>query len=144
MDLDPVVELRGRAGFDDAELQTLGARWAGSGGGGFVIGDIDMRFAYVLGPDLAYLRADMAQLMTGGGDFGSGMAGTTSGPPASLPRLTRLTPWDHALRFDSDFVDGSLSFTAHPVVRWTDRWGTRWEHRDGDVRKIEQDAAWNP
>jgi hypothetical protein len=28
------------------------------------------------------------------------------------------------------------------VVRWTDRWGTRWENRRGDVRKIKASAPW--
>jgi hypothetical protein len=26
---------------------------------------------------------------------------------------------------------------AYPIVRWTDRWGTRWEHELGEVRQID-------
>ena len=31
-----------------------------------------------------------------------------------------------------------------PVVRWNDRWGTRWEHRKGEVRQIEEREDWKP
>jgi hypothetical protein len=110
--------------------------------GRFAISSVDMRFYYEAAYGTAYLPAEQAQSTAGGWDFGTGMAGTTAGPPGSLLRLTRLTPWDRALRFDSAVVDASLSFTAYAAVRWTDRWGNRWEHRQGDVRKIDEDAPW--
>jgi hypothetical protein len=31
-----------------------------------------------------------------------------------------------------------------PIARWTDRWGTRWEYRQGGARKIEEGEDWTP
>jgi hypothetical protein len=31
----------------------------------------------------------------------------------------------------------------YPVVRWADRWGTRWEHRRGEVRQVRDDEPWS-
>ena len=33
---------------------------------------------------------------------------------------------------------------VYAIVRWTDRWGTRWEHRKGDVQPIAEDEPWKP
>jgi len=30
------------------------------------------------------------------------------------------------------------------VAWWTDRWGQRWEHKKGEVRKIADGEQWNP
>jgi hypothetical protein len=30
------------------------------------------------------------------------------------------------------------------IVRWTDRWGTRWENKNGEVNQIDKDADWMP
>jgi hypothetical protein len=32
----------------------------------------------------------------------------------------------------------------YPAVRWTDRWGTRWENKRGEVRRIRDDELWEP
>jgi hypothetical protein len=53
-----------------------------------------------------------------------------------------LAPWDAGLRFVVQVTDidpathGTLA-GAYPVVRWTDRWGNRWEHCLGRARKAE-------
>lgn len=33
--------------------------------------------------------------------------------------------------------------SPYPLVRWTDRWGQRWEHRLGEVRRIPDDEPWH-
>jgi hypothetical protein len=55
-----------------------------------------------------------------------------------------LTPWDAGLRFVADAVERRDLRSPYPVVRWTDRWGTRWEHRLGKVRRITNDELWEP
>ena len=55
----------------------------------------------------------------------------------------RLTPWDAGMRFESG--DVGLRHLAGPyfVVRWVDRWGTHWEHKQGVVRYITDGEAWS-
>jgi len=53
-----------------------------------------------------------------------------------------LAPWDAGLRFvvQVTAIDVATHGTlagAYPVVRWTDRWGNRWEHCLGRVQKID-------
>jgi hypothetical protein len=55
-----------------------------------------------------------------------------------------LTPWDAGLRFEADAIDGRDLENPYPVVRWTDRWGTRWEHNRGEVRQVDESKAWTP
>jgi hypothetical protein len=59
----------------------------------------------------------------------------------ALSHGDRLAPWDVGLRFYSDPMPLTVWF---PIVRWTDRWGTRWEHRQGVVRKTEEGEDWVP
>lgn len=62
------------------------------------------------------------------------------GPLKDLGNRT-LAPWSGGLRFiGSATVDHRL-YGAYPMVRWTDRWGQRWEHSKGRVRKIEEGAS---
>jgi len=55
-----------------------------------------------------------------------------------------LTPWDTGMRSESDQVNVELLKGHHAIVRWTDEWGKRWEHRLGKVRRIGDDDAWVP
>jgi hypothetical protein len=54
-----------------------------------------------------------------------------------------LKPWDAGLRFESDPISTRQVPGAHPLVRWTDRWGTRWEYQPGQLKKIEEGASWS-
>ena len=51
-------------------------------------------------------------------------------PPGSPPSYRRLL--------------GAGFEESYPLVRWTDRWGTRWEHRLGEVRQIRDGQDWAP
>jgi hypothetical protein len=55
-----------------------------------------------------------------------------------------LTPWDTGIRFESGEVHIKLLPRPYPLVRWTDRLGTRWEHRRGEVRQVRDDEDWTP
>jgi hypothetical protein len=48
------------------------------------------------------------------------------------------------MRFRTDSMATKFTLGWHPVVRWTDRWGSRWEHKQGDVRQIGESAIWEP
>ncbi len=55
-----------------------------------------------------------------------------------------LAPWDLGIRFESDEVHVQNLKGHYALVRWTDRWGTRWEHRRGEVRQVRDDEPWSP
>jgi len=55
-----------------------------------------------------------------------------------------LTPWGGGIRFESDKVHVKFLSNPYPLVRWTDRWGTSWEHRRGKVRQVRDDEEWAP
>ncbi len=54
-----------------------------------------------------------------------------------------LTP-QGGIRFESAAVPEHALGNPFPVVRWTDRWGQRWEHRRGVVQRIREDEPWEP
>ena len=49
-----------------------------------------------------------------------------------------------AIRIIGDAMQTGYLRTIYPVVRWTDRWGTWWEHKQGNVRPINEDQPWKP
>jgi hypothetical protein len=55
----------------------------------------------------------------------------------------QLSPWDLGLRIYSNPAPPDRLEGAAPVVRWTDRWWTRWEYR-GEVRQVHGDEPWAP
>ena len=55
-----------------------------------------------------------------------------------------LTPFDAGIRFETDEIHIRNLSGPFPIVRWTDRWGTRWEHKRGVVRRIREDEPWEP
>lgn len=69
-----------------------------------------------------------------------------SGYYASREQAVRgvLTPFDVGIRFETDEIHLRYLSGPFPIVRWTDRWGTRWEHKRGVVRQIGDDAPWEP
>jgi hypothetical protein len=53
-----------------------------------------------------------------------------------------LTPWDAGMRFSTPPGDIDGLTGAFPIVRWTDRWGTRWQYQKGTVTAIDVGAPW--
>jgi hypothetical protein len=64
--------------------------------------------------------------------------------PLQGPEGGVLTPADIGLRFVGNVTVPLFMTGAYPLVRWTDQWGTRWEHRNGQVRKVADDEPWKP
>jgi len=56
-----------------------------------------------------------------------------------------LSSRDVGMRFDLVYpVNVTNVQDASVIIRFTDRWGSRWEHRSGEVRKIAEDEDWKP
>ncbi len=47
-----------------------------------------------------------------------------------------LSARDKGMRFEAWPVDNRYLEGAYAIIRWTDNWGTTWEHRNGAVRQI--------
>jgi hypothetical protein len=55
-----------------------------------------------------------------------------------------LAPWDAGMRFESGDVGVQHLAGPYFVVRWVDRWGTNWEHKQGVVQPITEGQQWGP
>jgi hypothetical protein len=55
-----------------------------------------------------------------------------------------LAPGDIGMRFESDRLGAQHIAGPFPLVRWTDRWGTRWEHKRGEVLQVGESDPWVP
>lgn len=64
--------------------------------------------------------------------------------PSGNNGLRTLTPMDLGLRYSTDVKARKFLVGSYPIVRWADRWGTRWEHKQGVVRKITEGEPWAP
>jgi hypothetical protein len=54
-----------------------------------------------------------------------------------------LAPWDAGLLLLVDPATAQISVAgSHPVIRWTDRWGNRWQHEKGDIKKVNASDPW--
>jgi hypothetical protein len=52
-----------------------------------------------------------------------------------------VAPWDAGIVITTDVIPGRLTDPS-AVVRWTDRWGIRWEYKRGDVRHVKDEEPW--
>lgn len=109
-------------------------------GGYNVITKIEVHFSYdgkSLVPQSSY------QWMPGFHDVTQQLvdAGWESLPEAPIRGV--LVP-NQGVLFKSDTVHAQLLMDPYPIVRWSDRYGTRWEHRLGKVRRIRDDESWVP
>jgi hypothetical protein len=72
-----------------------------------------------------------------------GMRGAYS--PVRQPSMNGvLTPFDEGIVFETDTIHEKDLSAPYPVVRWTDQWGTRWEHKRGVVRRVSDTEQWEP
>lgn len=56
----------------------------------------------------------------------------------------RLTPWDAGITADTDPIGVQRLTDPRVIVRWTDRWGARWEHKRGEIQQVDESAQWVP
>lgn len=106
--------------------------------GSATITGVDARICYDGSRIAAFARS---KRLTG---FGSVSARVRDGFSASAEHALDgvLTPRDAGVRFETDPVPVQRLANPYPLVRWTDRWGTRWEHRRGEVGQIELTRHW--
>jgi hypothetical protein len=69
-----------------------------------------------------------------------------TGPwPCPYPAMRGiLTPFDGGLQFETEYMPERDLAEPYALARWTDHWGTRWEHERGVVRRIGEDEPWKP
>jgi hypothetical protein len=106
--------------------------------GSFTITDVEARFCYD-GQKMA--SPARSKRLTGFGTVNKRVQGGFS-PSAEHALDGVLTPRDAGVRFESERVAAQVLAKPYPLVRWTDRWGTRWEHRQGQVTSISKDRGW--
>jgi hypothetical protein len=74
-------------------------------------------------------------------NLGGEMAAGVLGAERNLSPTT-LNPADAGLRFSEDARTVRDLAGSYPIIRWRDRWGTRWESRQGVVRQIAEGEPW--
>ncbi len=62
----------------------------------------------------------------------------------AAPAINMLPPGIAGIRFIGNAMAAQDLHGLNPIVRWTDRWGTRWEHRNNEVRQVDEDEEWTP
>ena len=112
--------------------------------GAYTITRVEAQFRLNSGSNGSLVTVHQTERITGYGDLDERLRRDVSGAPDYNPYVTRLAPWDVGLRFRTDSIATKYTLGWYPVVRWTDRWGTRWEHKQGDVRQIGDDELWTP
>jgi hypothetical protein len=110
-------------------------------GGQYTITGIDTRFCYPESGHVAGHRA--AQRVSSMARLPAPLAGDLSPLTTDLDASV-LTPADVGVRFYGEFAEPGARLQVYPVARWTDQWGTRWEHRRGQVRQIQDGEPWRP
>jgi hypothetical protein len=58
--------------------------------------------------------------------------------------ISILPPGVAGIRFIGGAMTARDLHGVNPIVRWTDRWGTRWEHKRGKARPVDDSAPWQP
>lgn len=108
-------------------------------GGHYTITGIEARFCYPESGHVAERRT--AQRVSSIGNLpatlGEGLFLLTSDLESSV-----LTPADVGVRYYGGFAEPGARPQVYPLVRWTDQWGTRWEHRRGEVRQVQPGDPW--
>lgn len=65
-------------------------------------------------------------------------------PSPDPAMLAILTPFDGGFVCETEAIAERDLAAPFAMVRWTDHWGTRWEHKRGVVRPIRDDDQWEP
>jgi len=107
-------------------------------GGAYTITGIEARLRL---SDRSVAKFGGSERVTGTRDLDPRLTDGMTGLLEAASHGDMLAPWDVGLRF---YSDPKPITPWYPIIRWTDRWGKRWEHRLGDVRPIKDDAPWVP
>jgi hypothetical protein len=108
-------------------------------GGSYVITDVEAQFLVS-----GNLQAPKAQHLLPGDSPFPRPGGYTWRSVGSSLMSTTLPPWTAGILIESSDIDPRWLTGAYAMVRWTDRWGSRWEHKRGEIRMISNDDPWRP
>jgi hypothetical protein len=75
------------------------------------------------------------------GEYHPGYASSGLQGPIGQAYVGAVTP-GASIRFLGDTQLVSQLRSTFPIVRWVDRWGTHWEHRQGQVREVKEETPW--
>lgn len=108
-------------------------------GGSFVVTNVEARF-FIFGN---IQSANAQHLLPGDSPFPrpGGYAWRSVGD--SILNTT-LPPWTAGILVESSDVNPEWLMGAYAIIRWTDRWGKRWEHKRGAVRQVKDNDPWEP
>ncbi len=110
--------------------------------GHYTIAGIEARLRLATGDGPTLVPFAGSERVPGTKDLDAKLRDGMSGLLEGMMHGDRLTPWDVGMRFWSDLIPTAQLPGAYPVVRWTDRWGTCWEHRRGEVEQIAEGEDW--
>lgn len=110
--------------------------------GAYTLARVEAQFHLSTGGNGSLNTAHQTERVTGYADLDERLRRDLWGPPEYSADIGKLAPWDVGMRFRTDSMATKFTLGWYPVVRWTDRWGTRWEHKQGDVRQIDESALW--
>ena len=122
------------------EARTLFALVVNSGS--FTITRVEAQFRLRSGGNGSLVTARQTERITGFGKLDERLRREVWSAPDFNPYVSRLAPWDVGISFRTDSIATRYTLGWFPVIRWTDRWGTRWEHRQGEVHVISADELW--
>ncbi len=106
--------------------------------GHYAITDVYAQFRAGTGGLLAYGRTEhFSSWWNLAGEIKSGV----TGPERNLSPTT-LSPANAGLRFSEDAKAVRYLAGSYPIIRWRDRWGTRWENKQGVVRQVADGEDW--
>jgi hypothetical protein len=94
-----------------------------------------VRAHFVFSERTGPVEPQRSEYLPGFADLPRALRGEWAASPAYAMQDV-LTPRGTAIRFESAPVPDRALEDPYPVVCWTDRWGTRWEHMRGEVRQI--------
>lgn len=106
--------------------------------GHYAITDVHAQFRAGAGDLTAYGRTEHFSSWC---NLAGGITEGVTGPERNLSPTT-LTPADAGLRFSEDARALRYLAGSYPIVRWRDRWGTRWENKQGVVRQVAEGEDW--
>jgi hypothetical protein len=112
--------------------------------GNYTITSVECRFHLAASETASYVAAHKTEWLSGYYQLDERLRAGLDGPPEHNPYVSTLAPWGIGIRFQSDQIAAKFIPGWYPVVRWTDRWGTRWEHKLAEVRQIDESAIWEP
>jgi hypothetical protein len=112
--------------------------------GTYVITRVEAQFHLPGNGGGSLIPVNLTEWRSGYTDLHEQLRAGLGGPPQRPMSIDRLAPWDRGIRFFTDAIATKFTLGWYPVVRWTDRWGIRWEHARGAVRQVDESAPWNP